>query len=121
MKNKILQIAALSAITFLSVTKSKAQNGGSFSGDLMTNYNFYQRDSSIGADNDLYRTKKSGGEGWIGLRYSNYGFTGYLRLDVFNNSNLKDPAVGNGFTGFGIGAWSISKEVKGLTITGGYI
>ena len=121
MKNKFLQLAALSAITFFSVTKSKAQNGGSFSGDLMTNYNFYQRDSSIGADNDLYRTKKSGGEGWLSLRYSNYGFTGYLRLDVFNNSNLKDPAVGTGFTGFGIGAWSITKEVKGLTITGGYI
>jgi hypothetical protein len=119
MKNKFLHIAALSAITLLSVSKSQAQNGGSFSGDLMMNANFYQRDSAIGANNDLYNHNKSGGEGWLGLRYSNYGFTGYLRLDVFNNSNLR--TLTSGFTGFGIGAWSISKEVKGLTITGGYI
>ena len=121
MKNKFLHIAALSAITLLSVSKSHAQNGGTLSGDLMMNGNFYQRDSAIGADNDLYKHYKSGGEGWLGLRYSNYGFTGYLRLDAFTNSNLKDPTTGTGFTGFGIGAWSISKEVKGLTITGGYI
>jgi hypothetical protein len=121
MKNKILPLAALSAITFLSVSESHAQNGGTLTGDLMMNQNFYQRDSVIGADNPLYNHYKGGGEGWLGLRYSNYGFTGYLRLDVFNNSNLKDPVAGTGFTGFGIGAWSISKEVKGLTITGGYI
>lgn len=121
MKNKFLRLAALSAITFLGVSKSSAQGGGSFSGDLMMGANFYQRDSAIGADNDLYNKYLSGGEGWMSLRYSNYGFTGFLRLDVFGNSNLKDPSAGTGYSGFGIGAWSISKEVKGLTITGGYI
>jgi hypothetical protein len=121
MKNKILRLSALSAVSLLAFTEAKAQNGGSFSGDLMMNANFYQRDSAIGADNDLYNRYLSGGEGWLSLRYSNYGFTGFLRLDVFGNSNLKDPSAGTGFTGFGIGAWNISKEVKGLTITGGYI
>lgn len=121
MKNKFLPIAALSAVSFFTVKTSQAQNGGNFSGDLMMNTNFYQRDSVIGADNPLNNQYLSGGEGWLSLRYSNYGFTGFLRLDVFNNSNLKDPNSGSGFSGFGIGSWNISKEVKGLTITGGYI
>lgn len=100
--------------------KSHAQDGGNLSGDLMLNANFFQRDTSIGAaNNQLYDNYLSGGEAWMGLRYTNYGFTGYLRLDVFNNSNLKNPT--QAYSGFGIGAWSISKEFKGLTITGGYI
>lgn len=100
--------------------QSLAQGTGNLSGDLMMNANFFQRDTSIGAsDNQLYDNFLSGGEAWMGLRYSNYGFTGYLRLDVFNNSNLKTPT--QAYSGFGIGAWSISKEFKGLTITGGYI
>lgn len=100
--------------------KSYAQGAGSLSGDLQLNGNFFQRDSAIGAaNNQLYDNYLSGGEAWLGLRYSNYGYTGYLRLDVFNNSNLKNPT--QAYTGFGIGAWNISKEYKGLTITGGYI
>ncbi len=120
MKKNFLHFAALSALMFTGFSKANAQGAGTFSGDLMMNGNFFQRDSAIGAaNNDLYDKYLSGGEGWLSLRYSNYGFTGYLRLDVFNNSNLKDPL--KAMSGFGIGAWSISKEVKGLTITGGYI
>lgn len=119
MKKNFLRFAVLSALSIAAVEKSAAQGPGSFSGDLMLNGNFFQRDSAIGADNDLYNKYLGGGEGWLSLRYSNYGFTGFLRVDVFNNSNLKDPYAA--MTGFGIGAWSISKEVKGLTITGGYI
>lgn len=120
MKKNFLRFAALSALLVSVFTKVNAQGPGTFSGDLMLNGNFFQRDSAIGAaGNDLYDKYLSGGEGWLSLRYSNYGFTGYLRLDVFNNSNLKNPL--QAMSGFGIGAWSISKEVKGLTITGGYI
>lgn len=120
MKKNFLRFAALSALFITGISEAKAQGPGAFSGDLMLNGNFFQRDSAIGAaGNDLYDKYLSGGEGWLSLRYSNYGFTGYLRLDVFNNSNLKDPL--KAMSGFGIGAWSISKEVKGLTITGGYI
>jgi hypothetical protein len=120
MKKIFLRFAALSALFITGISEAKAQGPGAFSGDLMLNGNFFQRDSAIGAaGNDLYDKYLSGGEGWLSLRYSNYGFTGYLRLDVFNNSNLKDPL--KAMSGFGIGAWSISKEVKGLTITGGYI
>lgn len=120
MKKRILRFAVWSALTVGCLERADAQGPGSFSGDLMLNGNFFQRDSAIGAaGNDLYDKFLSGGEGWLSLRYSNYGFTGFLRLDVFNNSNLQKPL--EGMSGFGIGAWSISKEIKGLTITGGYV
>lgn len=93
---------------------------GNLSGDLMLNANFYQRDSSINAaNNPLYDNLKSGGEAWLSLRYSYKGFNAFLRADAFHNSNLYKPEVA--FTNFGIGAWSISKDIKDLTITGGYI
>lgn len=96
------------------------QNSGVFSGDLMTNVNFFNRDTAINASgNPLYDNLLSGGESWLSLRYSNYGFTGYLRMDAFHNSNLRFPTQPT--TGFGIGAWSISKEFQKLSITGGYI
>jgi len=119
MKKKLLQVVAVAALAGLGITKASAQGMGNLSGDLMLNANFFQRDSIRGADNELYNNYLSGGEGWMALRYSNYGFTGFLRLDVFNNSNLQDPI--NAMSGFGIGAWSISKDFKGLTITGGHI
>jgi len=120
MKKKFLRLAALSVLSLAGWNKAAAQGAGTLSGDLMMNGNFFQRDSAIGAwNNALYDKVLSGGEGWLSLRYSNFGFTGFLRLDVFNNSNLQKPA--EAMTGFGIGAWSISKEIKGLTITGGYI
>lgn len=120
MKKNLLRFATLSLLLASGLGRTHAQGPGNFSGDLMLNGNFFQRDSAIGAaGNDLYDKYLSGGEGWLSLRYSNYGFTGYLRLDVFNNSNLKNPL--QAMSGFGIGAWNISKEVKGLTITGGYI
>lgn len=119
-KNLLFCMTGLLCFGLFFTNKSNAQETGSLSGDLMLNANFFQRDTSIKASgNQLYDNYLSGGEAWMGLRYTNYGFTGYLRLDVFNNSNLKNPT--QAFSGFGIGAWSISKEFKGLTITGGYI
>lgn len=104
----------------VGVSGVNAQGTGNLSGDLMVNTNFFQRDTAIKAsDNELYDDFLSGGEGWMTLRYSNFGFTGFLRLDVFHNSNLKN--LTQGLSGFGIGAWSISKEFNGLSITGGYI
>jgi hypothetical protein len=120
MKKSLLRRAfSIAAVAAVGNT-AFAQNGGTLSGDLMLNANFFQRDTAINAsDNELYDDLLSGGEGWMTLRYSNYGFTGFLRVDAFNNSNLKVPT--QAMSGFGIGAWSISKEFKGLTITGGYI
>lgn len=93
---------------------------GTFSGDLMMNLNFFQRDSSIKASgNPLYNNYLSGSEGWLDLRYNINGFTFFVRADAFNNSNLKNPTQAN--TAFGIGAWSVTKDMKDLTITVGYI
>ncbi len=120
MKKIVLHSTAILTLAVAGLQEATAQGPGTFSGDLMLNGNFFQRDSAIGAaGNDLYDKFLSGGEGWLSLRYSNYGFTGFLRLDVFNNSNLRNPL--EGMSGFGIGAWSINKEFKGLSITGGYI
>ncbi len=110
----------LTAALCVGHTSSNAQNWGNLSGDVMANVNFFQRDTSINAaNNPLYDNLLSGGEAWMSVRYSNYGFTGFLRLDAFNNSNLRVPTAP--MSGFGLGAWSVSKEWKGLTATGGYI
>lgn len=99
--------------------RSSAQQGN-LSGDLMMNVNFFQRDTNIkAAGNQLYDNFLSGGEGWLSLRYSGYGFTGVVRFDGFNNSNLQNPS--SALTAAGIGMFSLSKEAKKLTITAGHV
>lgn len=120
MKRSLLRLALPFIVLASSSTITFAQNQGTLSGDIMSNVNFFQRDTAINAaDNPLYDNLLSGGEAWMSLRYSNYGFTGFLRMDAFHNSNLQNPT--QPMSGFGIGAWSISKEWKKLTATGGYI
>lgn len=109
-------------LTMLIITSTNKQSNaqGHLSGDLMANVNFFQRDTAINAaNNPLYDNYLSGGEAWLGLRYYNKGFTANLRMDAFHNSNLYNPI--QALNGFGIGAWSLTKEVNKLTITGGYI
>ncbi|MCD6064407.1 MAG: hypothetical protein K0R82_2318, partial [Flavipsychrobacter sp.] len=104
----------------LTVISARGLAQGTLSGDLMMNANFFERDSLINADgNPLYDNYLSGGEAWLGLRYYNKGFTATLRADAFHNSNLLNPV--QAFSGFGIGAWSLSKEFHNLTVTAGYI
>ena len=93
---------------------------GHLSGDLMMNVNFFQRDSTIKAsDNPLYDNYLSGGESWLNLRYSYKGFDAFVRADAFHNSNLYVPT--QALSGFGIGAWGISKDIGNLSVTAGYI
>jgi len=95
--------------------------GGTLSGDLQANVNFFHRDSSIQADNlPLYDDYLSGGESWLTLRYNTKGFTAFVRLDAFHNSNLFDPS-GAPIRGFGVGAFSLHKEIGQLDVTGGFI
>ncbi|HPI53915.1 MAG TPA: DUF6029 family protein, partial [Chitinophagaceae bacterium] len=109
----------LLALLCVSSTTVKAQNGN-LSGDLMMTVNFFQRDTNIkAAGNPLYDNLLSGGEGWLGLRYSSHGFTGTVRFDGFQNSNLQNPT--SALTAAGLGMYSLSKEVKGLTITAGHV
>ncbi len=93
---------------------------GHFSGDLMLNANFYQRDSAIGAAGiPLYDNLLSGGEGWLNLNYKISDFDFGVRFDLFNNSNIHNPLVA--YAAQGIGAWYARKKIDNLTITGGYI
>lgn len=109
------------AILFLTLCiTAKAFSQGTLSGDLMMNLNFYQRDTNIKASgNPLYDNYLSGGESWLNLRYATNGFTFFVRGDGFYNSNLKNPT--SAMTDVGVGAWSISKDFKDLSITVGSI
>lgn len=106
---------------FLLLICLRGMSQGTLSGDLMTNINFFQRDTNIRASNNpLYDNALSGGEAWLNLRYNTTsGYTFFLRTDVFNNSNLKNPTAT--MSDFGVGAWSISKEFNDLSITVGSI
>ncbi len=109
----------LFACSLFCCLNTQAQQGN-LSGDLMMSVNFFQRDTNIKASgNQLYDNFLSGGEGWLGLRYSAYGFTGTVRFDAFNNSNLQNPS--SAMTAAGIGMFSLSKEFKKLTVTGGHV
>lgn len=93
---------------------------GTFSGDFMMNNNFFMKDTNIRASNNpLYENKLSGSEAWLTMRYAVNGFTFFARADAFNNSNLK--GLFSSSTDFGIGAWSVSKELDEMTITVGSI
>jgi hypothetical protein len=116
-------LAAIFILLALLVTPGStyAQNdGGQLSGNLEANANFFIRDSLIGAANTpQYDRQLYGGEAWLNLNYSNWGFDFGLRFDLFNNSNLLNPT--GSFTGEGIGRWFIHKKVNKLDISVGYL
>jgi len=114
--HKFLFVPLIAAIL---ATSNTAQAQGTLTGDFQANYNFYQSDSSIRTKGNLYDNYKNGGEAWITNRYSNNGFTAFLRIDIFNNSGLYDP--GNAFSSYGVGAFSLTKEIGNLSVTAGYI
>ncbi len=93
---------------------------GTLSGDLQTQVNFFDRDSTINAENTpQYRNYLTGSETWFTLRYSQKDFNAFVRFDAFQNSNLYNPVLA--YNGVGIGAFSLTKTVGELTFTGGYI
>ncbi len=99
---------------------SGQDSGGRIAGSLQLNANFFMRDSLIGAANTpQYDRQLYGGEAWLNLTYSNWGFDFGLRFDMFNNSNLLNPT--GSFSGEGIGRWFIQKKIHRLGLTGGYI
>lgn len=109
-----------SILTVLLLSAGSSYAQGTLSGDFMLNANFFQRDEKINAaNNPLYDNFLSGGEAWLGLRYNYKGFTATLRTDAFHNSNLFNPT--QALNGFGVGAWSLSKDIDKLSITAGYI
>lgn len=112
--------AVLSLLAMGLSVGAYAQSQGTLSGDLQTNLNFYQKDVKIGAaGNPLYDNYLSGGEAWLSTRYNVNDWTFTLRLDAFQNSNLANPT--QAMTAYGVGAYSISKDIDNVSVTVGYI
>lgn len=98
----------------------QGQDGSKLTGNLQVNGNIFIRDSLIGAANiPQYERQFFGGESWLALNYSNWGFDVAVRYDLFNNSNLLNPT--DSYTDQGIGRWYIGKTVNKLGIAAGYI
>lgn len=117
---RIFFIPVLACILPLMVQAQEGNNGGQLSGNLEANANFFFRDSLIGAANTpQYDRQLYGGEAWLNLNYSNWGFDFGLRFDLFNNSNLLNPT--GSFTDEGIGRWFIHKKIDKLDISVGYL
>jgi hypothetical protein len=94
--------------------------GGTLTGSLETNANFFIRDSLIGAANTpQYDRQLFGGEGWLNMNYNNWGFDFGARYDFFNNSNLLNPT--GSYTDQGLGMWYVRKKIKKLGFHAGYI
>lgn len=92
----------------------------SLSGDLQTNVNFFNRDTSIAAaGTPQYDNLRSGSESWLSLRYAQNDFSAFIRIDGFYNSNLYNPQTS--YNGIGLGALTLSKTIGELTVTGGTI
>jgi len=118
--NRLMKKAILLLMAVCALTSSTVRAQGTLSGNFMANANFFQRDTAIrAAGNPLYDNYLSGGEAWLNLRYNYKGFTALVRVDAFHNSNLWVPT--QALTGFGLGAWTLSKQYQNLTITAGYI
>ena len=99
---------------------AQAQNHGTLSGGLESNFNYFMRDTLIGADNiPQYDHLLYGAESWLNLRYNSGTWEMGVRFDMFNNSNLKDPSAA--YTDEGLGSWYIKKKIKNLEITAGHI
>lgn len=107
-------------LNFVLFSSLFANAQGHLSGDFMSNANFYEYDKNIiEPNNSLYEHYKSGAEAWLGLRYNQNGFSGFLRMDAFQNSNLK--YLTRPMTSYGIGAFSLSKDIGDLHVTIGSI
>ncbi len=99
-------------------TSGAEQPKGKFSGNAQLVYNFFQRDTAIGAaNNPLYDKHLSGGASWVNLNYIQGSFEAGVRLDAFQNANIHDPTVA--YTDQGIGNIYIKKQIDKLGITAG--
>ncbi|MCI5083198.1 MAG: DUF6029 family protein [Saprospiraceae bacterium] len=122
MKNLIYTSWAIFFLCLCHMANAQDQqnNGGTLSGNLEANANFFMRDTLIGAEGTpQYDRQLFGGEAWLNLNYSNWGFDFGLRFDMYNNSFLPNPL--DSYTDEGIGRWYIKKDIYDLGITVGYI
>lgn len=114
---RFLILSIFSSVLF---TSAIAQDKGVFSGNLQSNFNVFLKDSLIGAvegASPQYGKQISSSESWLFLNYDIKGWHFAARYDLFNNSNLLNPA--DAYSGQGLGFWQIKKNVGDLEITAG--
>ena len=97
---------------------AQSNDRGEFSGNFMSNGQFYDRDAKIGATTEVYNKYKSSADAWLFLNYNLKGYSFSMRFDMFNNSPLLNPQ--GVYNKQGIGFWQASKDIGGLNITAGY-
>ncbi len=120
---KQITLLILSLLMLFTQTSSAQNDAGKgyFSGDLMLNANFYQRDSIIGAaGNPFYDNLLTGGESWFTVNYTkpDADLSAGIRFDAFLNSNIFNPV--EPVNGMGIGYWYIKKKIGKLDLQAGY-
>jgi hypothetical protein len=90
-----------------------AQDQSKITGALQSNGNFFINDERIVAPGiPQYDYQKFGAESWLNLNYSNWGFDMGVRFDLFNNSNLLNPAGSD--TNQGLGRWFARRKIGSL-------
>lgn len=119
MVNRLIKVFAVCILFFTITTNGFSQDRGVISGGLESNFNFFIRDSLIGAyDIPQYDHLLYGAETWLNLKYNYNTWEFGIRMDMFNNSNLKNP--NDAYSDEGIGNWYVKKKIKKLEITGGH-
>ncbi|MEZ4906075.1 MAG: DUF6029 family protein [Saprospiraceae bacterium] len=117
---KKITIPVFVLLLSIIASKSIAQDRGTLSGGLETNFNYFIRDSLIGAsDLPQYDNLLYGADSWLNVKYTLDSWEFGLRFDIFNNSILKNPNYT--YSGNGIGNWYIKKKIQNLEITAGNI
>ena len=113
------RLAALLALVLAGTGALCAQ--GKVSGNLVSNNQFFVRDTTIGAaGTPQYDRQLFGADAWFDLRYQDAkGLRAGLRFDMFLNSNLLNPT--GSYNAQGIGRWFVRKRFGPLDIEGGYL
>lgn len=114
MKSILLSLALFGSIGLFAQDNDK----GVLSGNFMSNTQFYDRDSIIGATTEVYNKYKSSTDAWLFLNYNIKGYSFSLRYDMYNNSPLLNPQTV--YNKQGIGFWQASKDIGNLNLTVGY-
>lgn len=108
----------LTGLLLISLFSFKTKAQGHLSGDLMVNFNVYDKDTIIGTNTTQYNHELTSSEGWLFLNYRIQDWEFKVRYDFFHNSPLLNPQ--EAFTDEGIAFYQVSKPIGKLDITGGY-
>jgi hypothetical protein len=109
---KLLIILTLFLLGFLSFSQE-----GQFSGNLMLNANFFDRDDKINTENEQYKHQLSSAESWFFGNYKYKNFSASIRYDLFQNSMLINPD--EVYSDHGLAFYSLKQVIGDLEVTAG--